>query len=128
VPLEAFLAILNTGVTEMAMRVSAHVYGGGVYNLSPGSVGEVPIIDVRQLPPEVISQLHVAYRQFLKSNGADRSALDATAMAALELPLTFADTLHTALGRMQHLSDAILEPIAVEAAEGSTWPEDLRLL
>jgi hypothetical protein len=29
---------------------------------------------------------------------------------------------------MQHLSDAILEPIAVEAAEGNTWPEDLRLL
>jgi tRNA1(Val) A37 N6-methylase TrmN6 len=128
VPLEAFLAILNTGVTEMAMRVSAHVYGGGVYNLSPGSVGEVPVIDVRQLPAEIISQLRSAYRQFLKSNGADRSALDTAAMAALGLPATFAETVHTALGRMQHLSDAILEPIAVEAAEGNTWPEDLRLL
>jgi hypothetical protein len=128
VPLEVFLAVLNTSVTEMAVRVSAHVYGGGVYNLSPGSVGEVPVIDVRQLPPEIISQLHNAYRQFLRSNGTDRSALDAAAMAALGLPDTFAETLRTALGRMQHLSDAILEPIAVEAAEGSTWPEDLRLL
>ncbi|MDH3598666.1 MAG: N-6 DNA methylase [Candidatus Tectomicrobia bacterium] len=128
VPLEAFLAILNTGVTEMAVRVSAHVYGGGVYNLSPGSVGEVPIIDVRQLPPEVISQLHDAYRRFLRSSGADRSALDAAAMAALGLPDTFAETVRTALGRMQHLSDAILEPIALDTAEGSTWPKDLRLL
>jgi methylase of polypeptide subunit release factors len=128
VPLEAFLAILNTGVTEMAVRVSAHVYGGGVYNLSPGSVGEIPVIDVRQLPVEVIAQLHGAYRRFLKSNGADRNALDTAALVALGLPPTFAETVHTALGRMQHLSDAILEPIAVEAAEGNTWPEDLRLL
>ncbi len=128
VPLEALLAVLNTGIAEMAIRVSAHVYGGGVYNLSPGSVGEVPIVDVQQLSPHVQQQLADAYQQFLLTDGKDRTALDATVFDALGLPATFAEVLHDALGRMQHLSDAILEPLALEATEGPTWPEELRLL
>jgi hypothetical protein len=128
VVLEALLAMLNTSITEMAIRVSAHVYGGGVYNLNPGSIDEVPIVDVRQLSGPILRRLAEAYKHFLRSNGQDRAGLDTVVLDALSLPSTYADTLRTALGRMQHLSEAILEPITVEAAEGHTWPEELRLL
>jgi hypothetical protein len=128
VPLEPLLAVLNAGVSEMALRVSAHVYGGGVYNLSPGSVGEVPVIDVPRLSAGQQAQLTAAYRVFLQSKGKDRGALDAVVLDVLELPTTFAASLENALDRMQHLSDAVLEPIAMDADEGNTWPEELRLL
>ena len=127
-PLEPLLAVLNAGVAEMALRVSAHVYGGGVYNLSPGSVGEVPVIDVSRLTAAQRQQLATAYRAFLQAKGKDRSALDAAVLDILDLPPDFAEALEQALGRMQNLSDAILEPIATDPNEGHTWPEELRLL
>ena len=69
IPLLPLLAILNAGTTEIAVRASAHVYGGGVYNLSPGSVGDVPVVDVRQLSPAALHQIEDAYRQFLRAGG-----------------------------------------------------------
>jgi len=110
------------------VRASAHVYGGGVYNLSPGSVGDVPVLDVRRLSPATLRQLEEAYRQFLSTGGKDRMALDAVVLAALDLPTTFLTTLQDVLDSMQGLSSAVQEPVSVEAAEGSGWPEELRLL
>jgi hypothetical protein len=91
-------------------------------------MGEVPIVDIRQFPARILRRLADAYKGFLKAHGQDRAALDAVVLDALSLPSTYADTLRVALGRMQHLSEAILEPIAVEASEGHMWPEELRLL
>jgi hypothetical protein len=122
------LAILNTGTTEVAVRASAHVYGGGVYNLSPGSVGDVPVIDVRQLSPAALHQIEDAYRQFLQAGGKERTALDTAVLAALGLPTTFLTTLQAALDSMQGLSSAVQEPVSIDAAAGSGWPEELRLL
>jgi hypothetical protein len=127
VPLVPLLAIFNSGITEIAVRTSAHVYGGGVYNLSPGSIGEVPVMDVRQLPAETLLQLENAYTQFLLTGGTERMALDAAVLGALGLPLTFLDTLDAALENMQRLSSAILEPLAVDIAEGRIESEELRL-
>ena len=127
-PLLPLLAVLNAGTTEVAVRASAHVYGGGVYNLSPGSVGDVPVVDVRRLSPTTLHQLEEAYRQFLGTGGKDRTALDAAVLAALDLPTTFLTTLQAALDSMQGLSSAVQEPVSVDAAAGSGWPEELRLL
>ena len=99
-----------------------------MYNLSPGSIGEVPIVDVRQLPPDVLAQLEKAYTHFVRSSGKDRTALDTAVLHGLGLPAAFLTTLHTALGSMQRLSDAILEPMAMDPAEERGWPEELRLL
>jgi hypothetical protein len=128
VPMVPLLAILNAGITELVIRVNAHVYGGGVYNLSPGSIGEVPIVDVRQLDAPALQQLERGYRDFLRAGGKDRTTLDAAVSAALELPATFAETLEAALGSQQHLLQAVVEPMAVEQTEKNTWPEELRLL
>lgn len=128
IPLLPLLAILNAVTTEIAVRASAHVYGGGVYNLSPGSLGEVPVVDVRQLTPAVQHELEAAYRRFLLSKGKDRQALDTTLLAGIGLPSTFLSTLQAALGSMQGLSDAVLEPVTVDTPDGRAWPEELRLL
>jgi hypothetical protein len=71
VPLLPLLAILNASPMEMAIRANAHVYGGGVYNLSPGRMGEVPVIDVRRLSAAVLQRLEGAYRQFILTQGKD---------------------------------------------------------
>jgi adenine-specific DNA-methyltransferase len=128
IPLVPLLAILNAGTTEMAVRVNAHVYGGGVYNLNPGSINEVPVIDIRTLSPAALHGLEEAYKLFLLSTGRNRPALDVAVLAGAGLSPAFLPTLQTALSSLQHLSDAILEPMRVEATDGTPWPEELRLL
>ena len=122
---QALLAVLNTGIAEMALRVNAHVYGGGVYSLSPGSVGEVPVVDVRRLSPRALNQIDRAYSQFLHTNGSERGRLDAAVFAAAGLPDTLYEDFQTALDRMQGLVDTIARPVPAEAGDR---PEDLRLL
>ena len=51
-PLMPLLAVLNASTTEVAVRANAHVYGGGVYNLSPGRMGDVPVVDIRSCLPQ----------------------------------------------------------------------------
>ena len=128
VPLLPLLAVLNASATEIAVRVNAHVYGGGVYNLSPGRLGEIPVIDVRQLSVTALQRLEEAYRQFVFSQGADRPGLDAVVGESIDLSATFLTTIRTALERMQALSDAVLEPMRVDTVDGHAWPEELRLL
>jgi hypothetical protein len=128
IPLFPLLAILNAGTTELAVRASAHVYGGGVYNLSPGSIGDVPVIDVCRLPARAHQQLERAYKQFLLSKGQDRTALDTVVFESIGLPPAFFATLRRALDRMQGLSSAVQEPLVVDTTDGRAWPEELRLL
>ena len=122
---QTLLAVLNTGIAEMALRVNAHVYGGGVYSLSPGSVGEVPVVDVRRLSPRALNQIDRAYSQFLHTNGSERGRLDAAVFAAAGFPDTLFEDLQTALDRMQGLADAVGRPTPVGDDD---WPEELRLL
>ncbi len=119
------LAMLNASITEMALRVNAHVYGGGVYNLSPGSVGEALVVDVRRLAPPALNQIERAYNQFLHTNGSERGRLDAAVFAAAGLPDTLFEDLQTALGRMQGFADAIAQPAPLEDDDRS---EEWRLL
>jgi hypothetical protein len=128
VPLFPLLAVLNASTTEMALRVSAHVYGGGVYNLSPGSVGQVPVVDVHQLSPMALQQLEDAYRNFLRTGGKERTALDQAVLTALQLPNAFLITLHKALAQMQDLSNAVQAPVRVPDGIESLWSEELPLL
>jgi adenine-specific DNA-methyltransferase len=128
VPLLPLLAILNASPTEVAVRVNAHVYGGGVYNLSPGSIGNVPVVDVRRLSSGALQRLDGMYRQFLLAGGKDRTALDAAVLESIGLPGRFLPTLQAALGSLQGLSNAVLEPVPVDTADGRGWPEELRLL
>ena len=73
---EAYLAVLTSTPTEIALRMCAQVYGGGTYNINPGPVKEVPILDVRQLTDEQKTQLVQAYRQYLDDENFNRSCVN----------------------------------------------------
>ena len=118
---QTLLAVLNTSVAEMALRVNAHVYGGGVYSLSPGSVGDVPVVDVRRLSPPVLRRIERAYKQFLHTNGSERGRLDAAVYAAAGLPDTLFEDLQTALGRMQGTAVAVAQPVPIEGDGSEEW-------
>ena len=100
IPPQALLAVLNASISEMALRVNAHVYGG-VYTLNPGSVGDVPVVDVRRLDPPVLERITGAYNQFLRISGSERGRLDAAVFAAAGLPDTLFQNLQTTLDRMR---------------------------
>ena len=98
---QALLAVLNASVSEIALRVHAGVYGS-VYSLNPGSVGDVPVVDVRRLQPPAVDRITGAYGQFLRINGSERGRLDAAVFAAADLPDTLFQNLQATLGRMQN--------------------------
>jgi adenine-specific DNA-methyltransferase len=97
--LEPLLAMLNSSFAEMAFRVNSHLYGGGVYNLNPGDVGAVPILDVRHLDSRSIKLLRTVYEEFARDNDPDRSELDSAISKVFKLP----SSLH------ESLDDAVLE-------------------
>jgi len=87
VDLETLLAVLNSGAFELAVRVHAHTYGGGVQNLNPGDIGRIPVLNVRHLPEAHLAHLQSTYHQFISSNGQDRTALDVAVCTILGLEL-----------------------------------------
>jgi hypothetical protein len=70
--IEAYLAVLISTPTEIMLRMHAQVYGGGTYNINPGAIKKVPILDVRQLTDEQKTQLIQAYHRYLSDKNLDR--------------------------------------------------------
>ena len=120
---QALLAVLNASVSEIALRVNAHEYGG-VYSLNPRSVGEVPVVDLRRLEPPALQRINKAYNQFLRVKGSERGRLDTAVFAEAGLPDTLFQDLQATLGRMRR-------PVAgtpPAAEEEGALPGELRLL
>ncbi|MCP4373245.1 MAG: N-6 DNA methylase [Deltaproteobacteria bacterium] len=70
--IEAYLAVLNSIPTEIMLRMYAQVYGGGTYNIRPGQVKMVSMLDVTQLTNAQKNNLVQAYRQYLADESYDR--------------------------------------------------------
>jgi len=64
---QALLAILNSNVGELVSRVHGQLYGGGVFDLRPDDVRELPILNVEELTPDERTRLEKAYAYFLES-------------------------------------------------------------
>ena len=105
--LEPFLAMLNSSFAELAFRVNAHLYGGGVYNLNPGDVGGVPVLDVRHLDAKSVKLLRTTYEEFVRDSAMDRSRLDRALSRALRLPAGLQQTLGEALRELRMASTKI---------------------
>jgi hypothetical protein len=73
---EVYLAILTSLLTEIMLRVHAQVYGGGTYNINPGQIKNVPMLNVNLLANEDKKDLKQAYLQYLKDKSRDRSMID----------------------------------------------------
>lgn len=82
---EVYLAILSSSITEIMLRMSAQVYGGGTYNINPGQVKKVPIIDVNRLTVDQQDELRTAYLSYLAHPDHNRSIVDKVVFRILGL-------------------------------------------
>lgn len=73
---EAYLAILSSTIFEIMVRSHAQVYGGGTYNINPGQIRLVPMINVTALETSEIDCLAAAYRHYIADEAYDRSHID----------------------------------------------------
>ena len=74
--IEVYLAILTSTPTEIMLRMHAQVYGGGTYNINPGEIKKVPILDATQLTSIQKIALIEAYQQYLINPENNRSFID----------------------------------------------------
>lgn len=73
---EVYLAVLSSSLTEIMLRSSAQVYGAGTYNLAPGQIKKVPILNVSKLSPLQQGQLQRAYMTYIADDNHDRAVID----------------------------------------------------
>lgn len=76
IELPVYLAILNSSIAELAIRSQSQLYGGGAYNISPGKIGKIFILDATKLDQRQKRQLNKAYQIFVYSDTNDRFAID----------------------------------------------------
>jgi hypothetical protein len=76
VDIEVYLAILTSSVTEIMLRAHAQVYGGGTYNINPGQIKKVPILNAHLLNLTQRQSLKQAYINYLTKDDHNRSGID----------------------------------------------------
>lgn len=74
------LAVLNSSFTEYLCRVRAQTYGGGVYDLRPDDVKNLPTLNLRLVSNAHRKKLAAAYERFVQSGGIDRAEIDKVIM------------------------------------------------
>jgi hypothetical protein len=73
---EVYLAVLSSTITEIMIRSTAQVYGAGTYNIAPGQIKKVPILNVEKISVEKRENLRRAYREYLANDNHDRAVID----------------------------------------------------
>lgn len=80
---QLLLAVLNSSLFEFVARSFAEVYGGGVYNLNPSKVRNLPVPNIRRFSSEARSKLINAYRAFCSGGPRDGRATIDKALRAI---------------------------------------------
>jgi adenine-specific DNA-methyltransferase len=70
------LALLNSSLGEFMVRSVGHVYGGGVCNLNPGDMKDLPVLNVAALDATALERLGTAYTAFIEPGGQGQASLD----------------------------------------------------
>jgi adenine-specific DNA-methyltransferase len=116
VDLETLLAVLNSSVCELALRVHGHIYGGGVCNLNPGDIGKVPVLNIRVLSPAGVNALKSAYRQFISSGGSDREVIDRALCDLLNVSDDFSSAVCHGIAELKDLSVSVQRDFALTSS------------
>lgn len=74
--LEVYLAVLNSSISEILLRAYSQVYGGGTYNIKPGKIKTVPILNIELLTGTQKKEIKYAYSQYLEDELHDRTCID----------------------------------------------------
>jgi len=70
------LAILNSSFTEYLCRVRSQTYGGGVFDLRPEDVKNLPCLNLNMISKETLGKLSNAYKKFIGNEGRNKSDID----------------------------------------------------
>jgi methylase of polypeptide subunit release factors len=76
IDIRVYLAILNSAPTEMALRIQAQLYGGGTFNINPGSVKQVPVLAPAKLGADERQRLVQAYQSFIDDPKHDTAVIN----------------------------------------------------
>ncbi|MCI0708730.1 MAG: SAM-dependent methyltransferase [Chloroflexi bacterium] len=82
---EVFLALLNSTHTEVMLRTHAQVDGGGTYNLGPGKIKQVPMLDPNEISESDRQKLKHAYGAFVEDPTKYRPEIDNVVSDILDL-------------------------------------------
>jgi adenine-specific DNA-methyltransferase len=102
----ALLAFLNSSFGEFLLRSHSFQYGGGVFNLNPGPVRDVPVLDTGRLPAIDMAELAGAWVAFTTAygSGGERAALDRSVGNVLALSAPLQQRVVAALGSLVELT------------------------
>ena len=107
IDLEPWLALLNSSVAELTFRASAHLYGGGVYNLNPGDVKSICLPDPSGLNAEGASDLRRAFREYVRRGEATRERLDSAIAAAFGFSRETSRAIQNGVAELKALSNKV---------------------
>jgi adenine-specific DNA methylase len=80
--IKPLLCYLNSSLGELCLRLSGHVYGGGVCDLNVSSAKEIQTLDLRKLDGTQLQALNSAFDEFVEIG--DRGLLNKAVYETLE--------------------------------------------
>jgi hypothetical protein len=69
--IKPLLCYLNSSLGELCLRLSGHVYGGGVCDLNVSSSKEIQTLDLRELDAKQLEELSSAFEEFVETEDRD---------------------------------------------------------
>jgi adenine-specific DNA-methyltransferase len=118
------LALLNSSIGEFMIRSIGHVYGGGVCNLNPGDMKDLPVVNPAAMDATALEQLGAAYVDFIEQQAQDRASLDEVVFTLLGYSARKRRKFYEALESLRRLSTDLRTP----AGEAVIWRGIFHLL
>lgn len=106
---EVYLAVLSSSLTEIMLRSTAQVYGAGTYNIAPGQIKNVPVLNVEKVSPGQREKLKRAYSQYLADEKHDRAVIDKAVYEILNFDAAMQEKLKEVLEDMHLLATSAKE-------------------
>jgi hypothetical protein len=106
---EVYLAVLSSTITEILLRSTAQVYGAGTYNIAPGQIKQVPMLNVEKISSEQRENLKRAYLAYLADETHNRAVIDQVVYEILSLDSNMQTTLVEVLDDMHLLATSAKE-------------------
>lgn len=101
---DAYLAILTSSITELMLRAHAQIYGGGTFNINPGRIKSVPVLNIALLTYQQQEALKQSYQQYLSDETHSSSSIDDLIYEILELDTTKRQRINETLKDLRQLA------------------------
>jgi adenine-specific DNA-methyltransferase len=109
---EVYLAILTSSISELMLRTHAQIYGGGTFNINPGRIKSVPMLNVALLTYQQREALKQSYQQYLSDETHSRSSIDHVIYDILGLSISHQHRIRIILEDLLLLATSTKKPIS----------------